>query len=56
MSLLSVQAVSKNFGGVKAVEKMSIEIEKGKYPDTEHSYHMKSGELDKLKEILKDKC
>ncbi|MHC4293001.1 MAG: 3-methyl-2-oxobutanoate hydroxymethyltransferase [Planctomycetota bacterium] len=41
---------------IDAVEKYAVEIEKGKYPDTEHSYHMKPGELDKLKEILKDKC
>jgi 3-methyl-2-oxobutanoate hydroxymethyltransferase len=40
---------------IEAVEKYAVEIEKGEYPDTEHSYHMKSGELDKLKEILKDK-
>ncbi|MHC5073712.1 MAG: 3-methyl-2-oxobutanoate hydroxymethyltransferase, partial [Planctomycetota bacterium] len=40
---------------IEAIQKYSSEIEKGKFPDTEHSYHMKPGELDKLKEMLRDK-
>ena len=31
------------------------EIESGKFPDKEHSYHMKKGELERLNELLKDK-
>lgn len=31
------------------------QVEGDNFPDAEHSYHMKSGELDKLKELLKGK-
>ncbi len=38
---------------VKAFEKYAKEIASGKYPDDAHSYHMKTGELDRLKSMLK---
>ncbi|MHC4757769.1 MAG: 3-methyl-2-oxobutanoate hydroxymethyltransferase [Planctomycetota bacterium] len=41
---------------VNAAQNYADEIEKGKFPDSEHCYHMKPGELEKLNEILKDKC
>jgi 3-methyl-2-oxobutanoate hydroxymethyltransferase len=41
---------------IEAIQKYTSEIEKGKFPDTEHCYHMKPGELDRLKEMLRDKC
>ena len=31
------------------------QVEENKFPDAEHSYHMKSGEFDRLKQLLKDK-
>jgi len=31
------------------------EVKTGQYPDSEHSYHTKSGELDRLQRLLKDK-
>ncbi|MHC4659467.1 MAG: 3-methyl-2-oxobutanoate hydroxymethyltransferase [Planctomycetota bacterium] len=31
------------------------DVQTGQYPDTEHSYHMKAGELDRLQKLLKDK-
>jgi 3-methyl-2-oxobutanoate hydroxymethyltransferase len=36
-----------------AFSKYSQEIKSGQFPDSDHSYHMKSGELDKLKKLLK---
>ncbi len=36
----------------EAFKAYSKEVHAGKYPDKEHSYHMKSGEFDRLKEIL----
>jgi 3-methyl-2-oxobutanoate hydroxymethyltransferase len=41
---------------IEAIQKYTSEIEKGTFPDTEHCYHMKPGELDRLKEMLRDKC
>ena len=38
---------------LKALEAYSGEVHKSEYPDDKHAYHMKSGEIDKLKEILK---
>jgi 3-methyl-2-oxobutanoate hydroxymethyltransferase len=38
---------------LKALEDYSGEVHKNEYPDDKHAYHMKSGEIDKLKEILK---
>jgi len=40
---------------IDAVQEYAVEIEKGRFPDAEHCYHMKAGELEKLKDILKDK-
>jgi 3-methyl-2-oxobutanoate hydroxymethyltransferase len=31
------------------------EVQSNQYPDAGHSYHMKSGELEKLQKLLKDK-
>jgi len=38
---------------IKAVTKYSKEVAGGQFPDRQHSYHMKPGELEKLKELLK---
>ena len=38
---------------IAAVSKYSREIKSGQFPDNDHSYHMKSGEFDKLKKLLK---
>jgi 3-methyl-2-oxobutanoate hydroxymethyltransferase len=38
---------------VKAFEKYAKEVALGKYPDDAHSYHMKTGEFDRLKAMLK---
>jgi 3-methyl-2-oxobutanoate hydroxymethyltransferase len=40
-------------GIIKAVAKYSKEVAGGQFPDKQHSYHMKPGELEKLKELLK---
>jgi 3-methyl-2-oxobutanoate hydroxymethyltransferase len=37
---------------VKTFRSYAEQVQKKQYPDDEHCYHMKSGELDKLKEIL----
>ncbi len=37
---------------IEAFKAYSKEVHVGQYPDKEHSYHMKSGEFDRLKEIL----
>jgi 3-methyl-2-oxobutanoate hydroxymethyltransferase len=37
---------------VDALREYSKEIQAGKYPDKEHSYHMKKGELGRLQELL----
>ena len=39
---------------VKAITKYSKEVTAGQFPDRQHSYHMKQGELEKLKEFLKE--
>jgi len=38
---------------IKAFNTYADEVEKGRFPDTEHSYHMKSGEFEKLQKLLK---
>jgi 3-methyl-2-oxobutanoate hydroxymethyltransferase len=38
-----------------AINQYSADVRDGKFPDAEHSYHMKAGELDQLKQLLKDK-
>jgi 3-methyl-2-oxobutanoate hydroxymethyltransferase len=40
---------------VQAFNKYAKDVQKGQFPDTNHSYHMKAGELDRLKELLRDK-
>jgi 3-methyl-2-oxobutanoate hydroxymethyltransferase len=40
---------------IEAFNAYSKEVQSSKYPDAEHSYHMKSGELEKLQRLLKDK-
>jgi 3-methyl-2-oxobutanoate hydroxymethyltransferase len=40
---------------IDAVQQYAAEIETGKFPDNEHCYHMKPGELDKLEEMLNNK-
>lgn len=40
---------------IEAFNAYSKEVQNGRYPDAEHSYHMKSGELEKLQQLLKDK-
>jgi len=37
---------------IEAFKTYSKEVHTGQYPDKEHSYHMKTGEFDRLKEIL----
>lgn len=37
---------------IKAFKAYADEVEGGRFPDTGHSYHMKSGELEKLQKLL----
>lgn len=37
---------------IKAFNTYADEVEKGRFPDTEHSYHMKSGEFEKLQKLV----
>ena len=37
---------------IQALNRYSQDVTSGYFPDAEHSYHMKSGELDKLKKML----
>jgi 3-methyl-2-oxobutanoate hydroxymethyltransferase len=39
---------------IDAFNAYAKEVHDGQYPDAEHSYHMKSGELEKLRKLLKD--
>lgn len=39
---------------IEAFNAYSKEVQSGQYPDKEHSYHMKSGELERLQELLKN--
>ena len=39
---------------VKAITKYSKDVTGRQFPDKQHSYHMKQGELEKLKEFLKE--
>ena len=39
-------------GTIEAIKAYSKEVETGKYPDREHSYHMKAGQLERLKELM----
>ena len=42
-------------GTIEAFNAYAKEVQSSQYPDAGHSYHMKSGELDKLRQLLKDK-
>jgi 3-methyl-2-oxobutanoate hydroxymethyltransferase len=37
---------------IKAFEKYIKDVQSGQFPDAEHSYHMKAGELQRLEELL----
>ncbi len=39
---------------IEAFDAYSKEVQSGQYPDKEHSYHMKSGEMERLQELLKN--
>ena len=39
---------------IEAFNAYTKEVQSSQYPDTEHSYHMKSGELEKLQKLLKE--
>jgi 3-methyl-2-oxobutanoate hydroxymethyltransferase len=39
-------------GVIEAFKKYAEEIKTGKFPDDEHSYHMKKGEFERLQELL----
>lgn len=39
---------------IEAFDAYAKEVQSGQYPDAGHSYHMKSGELEKLRRLLKD--
>ena len=41
---------------IDAFNTYSKEIKSGRFPDTDHSYHMKAGEIKRLQELLKDKA
>ena len=40
---------------IDAFNAYTKEVQSGQYPDAGHSYHMKSGEMEKLQQLLKDK-
>jgi len=40
---------------IEAFNAYSKEVQSGQYPDKEHSYHMKSGEMERLQELLKNR-
>lgn len=40
---------------IQAFTKYKNEVQAGKFPDKEHSYHMKAGELERLSQLLKNK-
>jgi len=40
---------------IEAFDAYSKEVQSGQYPDKEHSYHMKSGEMERLQELLKNR-
>ncbi|MBW7990072.1 MAG: 3-methyl-2-oxobutanoate hydroxymethyltransferase [Planctomycetes bacterium] len=40
---------------IEAFNAYAKEVQSNQYPDAEHSYHMKSGELEKLQQLLKNK-
>jgi 3-methyl-2-oxobutanoate hydroxymethyltransferase len=51
---------AKSFGQVgkeseKALQQYAAEIRQGKFPDDEHSYHLKKGQSERLKELVENK-
>jgi 3-methyl-2-oxobutanoate hydroxymethyltransferase len=40
---------------IEAFNTYAKEVQSSQYPDAGHSYHMKSGELERLQQLLKDK-
>ncbi len=40
---------------IKALNVYTKEVENRQFPDTKHSYHMKSGEFERLQQLLKDR-
>jgi len=47
----------KSYGGlaestIEAFTEYAKEIQEGRFPDKEHSYHMKAGEFERLKKLL----
>jgi len=40
---------------IEAISNYGKEVQAGQFPDREHSYHMKAGELERLQELLKGK-
>lgn len=40
---------------MQAFKEYAKDVQKGQFPDADHSYHMKAGELNKLQEMLKPK-
>ncbi|MBW1842459.1 MAG: 3-methyl-2-oxobutanoate hydroxymethyltransferase, partial [Deltaproteobacteria bacterium] len=38
---------------IKAFNTYTDEVENGRFPDNGHSYHMKSGEFERLQKLLK---
>jgi 3-methyl-2-oxobutanoate hydroxymethyltransferase len=38
---------------IKAFSDYAEQVQNGDYPDSEHSYHMKAGELDRLQGLLR---
>lgn len=54
----SMPKFAKNYGQlaegiIKAFGDFCNEVESGKFPDRDHSYHMKEGQFEKLKELMK---
>ena len=41
---------------IEACNAYAKEVQNGQYPDAKHSYHMKSGEFERLQQFLKDKA
>ncbi len=40
---------------IEAINDYSKQVQAGQFPDAEHSYHMKAGQLERLQELLKGK-
>jgi len=41
---------------VEVFSRYAGEVQNGQFPDRQHSYHMKQGQLDKLQQLLRQKC